>query len=120
LFGGDSGFVEDLRGGVVGEDGHGRLGDDRAGVRFGGHLVQRRAGFRFAVQHSPVGRHAAAILGQQRAVHVVGAARGEREQVDRQHVAVVERENEVRRAALTAACSSALFGSAGVMTVGMP
>ncbi len=61
------------------------------------HVVQRRAGFALAVQHRPVHRRAAAILRQQRAVHVERAARRNREQRRPQHLPVVEAEQEVGR-----------------------
>jgi hypothetical protein len=70
--------------------------DDAAGVGLGGHGVQGGAGLALAVQHRPVDRHAAAVLGQQRAVHVVRAARGRGQERGAQQLAVVEREQEVR------------------------
>ncbi len=97
LFRRDHDLAEDLVGRVVGQDRHRGLRDDRAGIGLGRHLVQRRAGLRFAVDDRPVDRHAAAVLRQQRAVHVVGAARRERQDRGRQHVAEVEREQEIGR-----------------------
>jgi hypothetical protein len=69
-FRGDRDLVEHLSGRVVREDGHRHLVDDGAGIRPGDHPVQRRAGLGLAVQHGPVRRRAAAVLRQQRAMHV--------------------------------------------------
>ena len=77
---GDGDLVEDLARRVVGQDRHGRLRDDVAGVGLVGHVVQRRARFALAMEHRPVHRRAAAVSGQQRAVHVERAAPRRRQQ----------------------------------------
>ena len=68
--------------------------DDIAGVGFGDHRVQRGTGLVLIVQYRPVDRCPAAIFGQQRAVHVVGAARGQRQQLAAEHRSVIEGEQE--------------------------
>jgi hypothetical protein len=93
-------LAEDFDRAVVGQDRHRELVDDAARVGLLHHLVQRGAGHVLAAQHRPVHRHAPAVLGQERAVHVVGAAHGGGEDRGLQHEAVVEREDEIRRDAL--------------------
>jgi len=93
--GGD--LTEHVDGAVVGQDGNRELVDDAPGVGLLDHLVQGGARGVLAAQDGPVHRGAAAELGQQRAVHVVGAAHGGGEERGLQHEAVVEREDEIRR-----------------------
>jgi len=93
--GGHAHLVEDLAGGVVGQDRQRELVDDRAVVGFFVHQVQRRAGLGLAFDHRPVHRHPAAVLRQQRSVHVVGAARGHCQQRRAEHRPVVERKQEI-------------------------
>ena len=88
-------FLEHVRGGVIGKYGHCLLIDNIAGIGFGGHVMQSGASLSFAVDHRPVHRHASAVFGQQRTVHIERAARGYREQRRFQHVAVVERKQEI-------------------------
>ena len=95
--GGDGHLVEHLARRVVGQDRHGGLRDDVAVVGLLGHVVQRGAGLALAVEHRPVDRRAAAVLRQQRSVHVERAAPRRREQRRLQHLPVVEREQEIRR-----------------------
>ena len=71
------------------------LVDDRAGVGAFHHAVEGHADARFAVEHRPVDRGATAVFRQQRAVHVEGAERGEREDLRADHVAVVNREDQI-------------------------
>ncbi len=94
-FRGERDLVEHVACRVVGKDRHGVLRDDVAAVRFLGHVVERRAGDALAMQHRPIDRRAAAILGQQRSVHVERAARRQCEQRRLQHPAIVEREDEI-------------------------
>ncbi len=86
---------------LVLENGHRLLIDERAGVGLLDHGMQARAGLGLAVQDRPVHRRAAAVLRQQRAVHVEGAAGGQIEPLRLEQVAVVEREHEVRPAVAT-------------------
>jgi hypothetical protein len=88
---------EDLGRGVVVVDRHGLPVDDAPGVGLHDHLVQGGAGFALAVDDGPVDRHAAPVLRQERAVQVEGAAAGHRQHRERQHLPVVEREEEVER-----------------------
>ena len=71
-------LAEHVARGVVGQDRHRLLIDERAGVGLDRPCVQRRARLALAVQHRPVHRHAPAVLRQQRAVHVEGAAARDR------------------------------------------
>ncbi len=88
-------FVQRQRGVVV-CDGHFLLTNDVAGIRAFHHLVQRGAGFSFAIHQRPVHRGAATVVRQQRTVQVETALRRQRQDLVAQHVAVVEREDHVR------------------------
>ena len=77
-------------------DGHRLLIHDVTGVRSPGHMVQGRAGLRLAMQHGPIHRGPAAILGQQRAVQIHGTQPGRAKEARRNQVAVIQRTNQVR------------------------
>ena len=93
-FGGDRHLVENFARRVVGQNRHRLPGDDLAGIRLVDHAVQGGAGFPLTVDQRPVHRCPAAVLGQQRAMHVVGAAR-DGQQGGTKHQAVVEGEEEI-------------------------
>jgi len=93
--GGDGHLAKDVDRAIVRQDRHGELVDDASRVGLLDHLVQRRARLALAVEDRPVHRGAPAVLGQERSVHVVGAAPRGREHRRGQHVAVIERKDEV-------------------------
>ena len=93
--GSDAHLAHHLGRGIVAQYWHGLRIDDIAGVRPRRHGMERRAGLALTVQHCPVDRRAAAILRQQRAVHVEGAARRDRQQLRAQQLSIVEREQEI-------------------------
>ena len=91
----DGDFLEYLERVVVRKDGHTLLIDDSTGIRLFHHFMQRRTSFNLTFDNRPVDRYTTAILGQQRAVHVVRAARHRGEQGGFEHHSVVERKQEV-------------------------
>jgi len=95
---------------VVGADRHRLLVDDAARIGLGHHLVQRRAGLGVAQQHRPVHGGAAAVLRQQRPMHVVCALGGHGEHRSREHAPVVEGEDEIRRSGAHAPLELARLG----------
>jgi hypothetical protein len=117
--GGAGDLVEDRARGVVRADRHGLLADDAARIRLRRHVVQRRAGLALAVEHRPVDRRPAAVAGQQRAVHVERAARGNREQRRAEHAPVVEAEQEVGARERMRSTNAGAFASSGAVH-GMP
>ena len=79
-----------------------------------------RAGFALAADDGPVHRHAAAVLRQQRPVHVEGAAGGDPEQLARRACGGSRRRTGTRAPPRAPGRStSAVFGSSGVIT-GIP
>ena len=84
-------------GGLVRTDGHGPLSDDVAPVGVLGHVVERDARLRLAVQHRPVHAGPPSVTGQERAVHIKGPQRREAQDGHGKHGPVVKRKNHVRR-----------------------
>ena len=72
------------------------LSEDGAGIGTLDHAVQGHAGFGFAIDQYPVGRGAATVFRQQRAMQVEGAFAGGGQQRLAQQVAVVEGKNVLR------------------------
>ena len=83
------------QGGVRALDADALLGQDVARVGALDHAVQSYTGFGFAVDQHPVGRSAATVARQQRAVQVEGTLADAGQQLFAQQVAVVERKNVI-------------------------
>ena len=81
---------------------HFQLCHDTARIGTAYHFVQRYAGFRFTVNQRPVQRRTATVGRQQRAVQVKCAFCRHAQDVVAKQIAVVERENHVRREFLNA------------------
>ncbi|MNS21640.1 hypothetical protein D3C72_534070 [compost metagenome] len=82
---------------VIRFNAHALLGGNRPGIRALHHAVQRHARFRFAVHQHPVQRRTTAIFWQQGTVQIVCPDGRGAEDLIAQQVAVVERENHIRR-----------------------
>jgi hypothetical protein len=63
-------FAVQAQRGVAALDRNGALGQNRTGIGALDHAVQGHAGFGFAIDQHPVGRRAATVAWQQRAVQV--------------------------------------------------
>ncbi len=89
------GLVEEALCCVVLVDGEFLLADDVAVIGIRGHVMERDAGLLLAVDEHPVDRAAATIFWQERTMQVQATLGGNIENGGLDHVAIVERENDI-------------------------
>ena len=106
--------VEQLTAGLFGVDGHLLADEDIAGVQPFVHLHDGDAGLGIAVQHGPLHRGAAAVLGQQRDVQVDAAVLGRFQHRSRQDAAIGHHHDQFRRKGLNVGVLAAVPQGAGL------